>query len=86
MYNILHFLFSDQESPIILCPDDIQRTSSNQVIWSPPIVYDNVSEMEDIILVSTPVNATEIDTGARVVYQVRDGAGNAAACDFTINV
>ena len=83
--------FTDNEPPIITCPDDV-RVSANPnantriVQWAPPLVSDNSGGFTVTSNISPGVELSTDETPVAVVYNVFDGSENTASCEFIVTV
>ena len=90
MIVYLDAFFSDEERPVLVCPDNILVDTDvgenyATVTWFPANVTDNSGE--SITLTLTGTSGDQFNVGAVTVnVSAQDSSGNAASCSFTVTV
>ncbi|MBK6995745.1 MAG: HYR domain-containing protein [Lewinellaceae bacterium] len=78
---------TDNETPQIACPDEIQVCGSGVVDYPKATAQDNCGLSELPTVVSGPPSGSVMQEGVTVIiYQASDASGNSATCSFSIVV
>ncbi len=76
---------TDNQAPVMVCPDNIQGCLPSVLDYGLPSVTDNCGVGVSSVVISGPPSGSLFTEGTTIiVYQASDASGNTATCSFSI--